>query len=554
MPPVSVLVDRMGARTHPWFDSPWRLAVGVGVLYLAGARAAFWIIDQSGLGAVYFPPAGLTLAVLVLTDRRRWPIVLGVAGACEFGLNVWMDTPVGDAIGFAIANTVGPTVGALLIGAIVQRLQPSSRSAVLWTIVGAGAGVGAFVSALIGATTAIPFGRSDHLSLLGQWWLGDALGVVAIGLLILSAALSAKPKLGITVPGIIVVVLVSIGVLMSLALTDMPVLFVPMAGALVIAASFGSVPASICTAVASTIVAAWLAFEEGDLLVGLTTAQSLVILKLTLLVFGAMAAFVAVESSRRVRATEAEVEHRMRVETERRTVKSLQRLLLPPSEQSGDSFDASGLYIAATGDLGVGGDWYEVLELPDGRVMVAVGDIVGHGAAAAHVMNRLRILATLCAADSRTSGELLEALEFRGSGLIDAFASTVWIGLFDPSSREMSYAAAGHPPGFLVSDDGVIQLESGFNPPMFIVPEGPKHHRTVVVPAGATLVLYTDGLIERPGESIDLGLARLEQALAEPYDGLHPEELWERVSGLDDKGEVRDDSIVLTVSFAADLG
>ncbi|MEM9747394.1 MAG: SpoIIE family protein phosphatase [Actinomycetota bacterium] len=548
---MSVVARRIGARTHPWFDSPWHLVVGVGVLYVIGVRSAFWIIEQSGLGAVYFPPAGITLAVLVLAPVRRWPVVLAVVGVCELGVDVWMGVPLEDAIGFAAANVVGPAVGATLIGQVLALMERPGRSALLWTIIGCGAGIGTFVSALIGSTVAFPVGSSDQLTLLGQWWLGDALGVVAIGLLILSIALSSKPRLGITTPGLVVVGLLSIGVVMSLAFTDLPVLSVPLAGTLIVAAMFGSVPANLSTAIASTTVAVWLAFEDGELITGLTTAQSLVVYKLTLIVFGTMAAFVAVESSQRVRATTAAVEHRMRADNERETVEALQRLLLPPAELRGESFTASGLYVAATRDLGVGGDWYEVLELPDGRVMVAVGDIVGHGAAAAHTMNRLRILTTLCAADSHTAGDLLQAVEARARGLVDAFASTVWIGLFDPSTAELSYTAAGHPPGFLASDDGVVRLESGLNPPMFVDPGQPKTDRTVTVPAGATLVLYTDGLIERPGEAIDVGLSRLEAAVAQSADSMSPEELWERVSARDPGRNGRDDSIVLMVSFDA---
>ncbi|MEM8748023.1 MAG: PP2C family protein-serine/threonine phosphatase, partial [Actinomycetota bacterium] len=128
---------------------------------------------------------------------------------------------------------------------------------------------------------------------------------------------------------------------------------------------------------------------------------------------------------------------------------------------------------------------------------------------------------------------------------------TVWIGLFDPSTAELSYTAAGHPPGFLASDDGVVRLESGLNPPMFVDPGQPKTDRTVTVPAGATLVLYTDGLIERPGEAIDVGLSRLEAAVAQSADSMSPEELWERVSARDPGRNGRDDSIVLMVSFDA---
>lgn len=228
-------------------------------------------------------------------------------------------------------------------------------------------------------------------------------------------------------------------------------------------------------------------------------------------------------------------------------------LVLPPEFQTGRAFEASGLCIAATTELGVGGDWYESTDLPDGRVFVAVGDIVGHGAVAAASMGRLRMLANVCAVEASDAADLLRRLELRAGWMVDVFASTAWFGLFDPTTRLLSFASAGHLPAYLVDPEAgpglVRQLVCAPNVSLLVQPDGPKLATEAILPVGATLVVYTDGLIERRGESLDDEVARLEAALHSLGEGpVRPGQVLDAVRA-GSAVSSDDDTIVLTVTF-----
>lgn len=170
------------------------------------------------------------------------------------------------------------------------------------------------------------------------------------------------------------------------------------------------------------------------------------------------------------------------------------------------------------------GDWYELTELADGRIAVAVGDVVGQGLEAACVMGQLR--SALSAATRVVSGPA-RALEVLGlySGFVDgALAATAVQAVIDPAGHSVAYSCAGHPPPLLLRGGGAVEpLDQATDPPLGARPEqiGRPQARVVYDP-GDTLVLYTDGLIERRDEDIDVGLGRLADSLARHRD-LDPE-------------------------------
>ena len=164
--------------------------------------------------------------------------------------------------------------------------------------------------------------------------------------------------------------------------------------------------------------------------------------------------------------------------------------------------------------LEVGGDWYDVFPLADGRVALTVGDVVGHGLAAAAAMGQLRTALAALARYTDSPGELLTRLdEFIATTGTTDFA-TVCYGALDPVTGDFEYASAGHPPILLVWPSGETEwLDAGQSPPL--CGEHDEHKRTeakVRLEPNSLLILYSDGLIERRGEMLTDRLDLLEAA------------------------------------------
>ncbi|MGW0472783.1 PP2C family protein-serine/threonine phosphatase [Streptomyces coeruleorubidus] len=173
-------------------------------------------------------------------------------------------------------------------------------------------------------------------------------------------------------------------------------------------------------------------------------------------------------------------------------------------------------YLPASGSLNVCGDWYDVVDLPPDRYSVAIGDVVGHGLEAAAVMGMLRSALSAAIRAVPSPAQALEVLGLYARAVDGALATTVAKVLIDPRSRLIIYSNAGHPPPILLSPDGGCRLlDQATDPPLGARPEHvPRPQAGLPYLRGDTLVLYTDGLIERRDEDIDIGLARLIDALA----------------------------------------
>ncbi|MFI5671877.1 PP2C family protein-serine/threonine phosphatase [Streptomyces sp. NPDC051704] len=199
---------------------------------------------------------------------------------------------------------------------------------------------------------------------------------------------------------------------------------------------------------------------------------------------------------------------------EREVALALQSAMLPVTRPTGDTRIAV-RYRPAAGSLNVCGDWYDLVDLPGDRIAVAVGDVVGHGLAAAGVMGQLR---SALSATSRVAGGPAEALEVLGlyaRSVEGAENTTVVETCIDWASRTITYSSAGHLPPALVRLDGTVDfLDQATDPPLGARPEHlPRPQATTEFSDGDTLVLYTDGLVERRREDIDVSLDRLAEAL-----------------------------------------
>jgi serine phosphatase RsbU (regulator of sigma subunit) len=201
---------------------------------------------------------------------------------------------------------------------------------------------------------------------------------------------------------------------------------------------------------------------------------------------------------------------------EREVALALQEAMLPDRRQVSPHHRAAVRYRPAVGALNVCGDWYDLVDLVDGhRVGVSVGDVVGHGLEAAGVMGQLR---SALSAASRVAEGPAQALDVLGryahvvSGAESATAVTTFI---DFVRHTITYSSAGHLPPVLVHPDGRAEfLDGATDTPLDARPDPiPRPQAETAFTPGATLVLYTDGLVERRGEDIDTGLARLTDAL-----------------------------------------
>lgn len=191
----------------------------------------------------------------------------------------------------------------------------------------------------------------------------------------------------------------------------------------------------------------------------------------------------------------------------------LQRELLPARLADAESVSVAGHYRAASHHLHVGGDWYDSVTLPDGRLLLVVGDVVGHGLEAAAVMGRLRAGMAALASEHAEPEALLKAFDSYACGPLGTDFVTVCCAALDPRTGELSYASAGHPPPLVVEPDGATRwLTDGKSPPIGGRPATRRPQGATRLEAGSITVLYSDGLIERRGARLSDGLERVRRA------------------------------------------
>ena len=199
---------------------------------------------------------------------------------------------------------------------------------------------------------------------------------------------------------------------------------------------------------------------------------------------------------------------------DREVALALQAAMLPAPTPVGHH-RAAVRYRPAVGTLNVCGDWYDLVDLPGDRIAVAVGDVVGHGLEAACVMGQLRSALSAAARVADGPARAVEALGLYARHVEGAESTTVVKTFVDWGTHTLTYSSAGHPPPALLHPDGTVTfLDRATDPPLGARPEHvPRPEARTAFEEGATLVLYTDGLIERRSEDIDAGLARLADSL-----------------------------------------
>ncbi|HSC03676.1 MAG TPA: SpoIIE family protein phosphatase, partial [Solirubrobacteraceae bacterium] len=268
----------------------------------------------------------------------------------------------------------------------------------------------------------------------------------------------------------------------------------------------------------------------GCLRLGLPTGRSFSATERSLLQDAADRAALAIR-----RAQLHEEEHRIAVE--------LQRGLIPKSLPAVPGISLAASYEVAGIGVQVGGDWYDAFAMTDGRLGIVVGDVTGRGIRAASAMGQLRTLTRAFALGGdgqRTPGQALTLLNRHQLALGDELLFTIVYAIVDPEHGTISWANGGHPPPLLCAYDRPCRYLEGGNGLMGVDDKLYETFEETIEPS-STVVLYTDGLVERRGESLDVGLERLARAAhAGPAE---PEQLRDHILAAltEESGQLYDD-------------
>jgi serine phosphatase RsbU (regulator of sigma subunit) len=199
---------------------------------------------------------------------------------------------------------------------------------------------------------------------------------------------------------------------------------------------------------------------------------------------------------------------------------TLQRQLLPEGLPHLPALELVGRYLPGTAGLAVGGDWYDVI--PAGREAVALvlGDVVGKGLRAAGIMSHMRHAINAYAIAGPEPAMVLRRIDtLAETALGESEIVTVLYALLNPATGQLSFASAGHLPPLVLTAGTAEFLDVDPQPPLGVAPlaSTTRREQSTVLPPGAALLLYSDGLVERRGRDLDDGLARLRAAAAETY-------------------------------------
>jgi serine phosphatase RsbU (regulator of sigma subunit)/integral membrane sensor domain MASE1/anti-sigma regulatory factor (Ser/Thr protein kinase) len=523
-----------------------RLAL-VGVAYYLGARLGLTLSLVERNVTPLWPPTGIAVAAFLLIGRSMWP---GVALAA-FAVNL----PISDGALAAAVTAVGNTVAPLAAAALLHRVgfrRQLDRSRDALALVFAGALPSMMISAAVGTAVLLVTGliqQEEVMATWAVWWTGDAMGVLVVAPFLLSLPLFREEpawRPARWVEGVVLLV-VATAMIAWASQASVQVLFLVLP-VLAFAAwrlqLRGAAPAALIT----SLVASWSAtrdggpFSHGGLFEQMFTLQAFnACVALTSFVLSAMVsernrvaealAAAAAELEDRVELRTAELtaantrlireirerseaqaqlsQEEARTRREHQIAETLQRSLLPDRLPELPGVALAARYVPATADMQVGGDWYDVIHLPDGLVGLAIGDVAGHGLQAAATMGQVRMAVRAYALQDSAPVSVMSGAHQLVSQLASPTMVTLLYLLYDPENRHLRFTNAGHPPALVFDGNRSTYLGDGLSPPLGVTAEPDFTEVTHEMPPGATLLLYTDGLVERRGVSIQDGLDRL---------------------------------------------
>ena len=211
------------------------------------------------------------------------------------------------------------------------------------------------------------------------------------------------------------------------------------------------------------------------------------------------------------------IEHARLYEREHTIAETLQRSLLPNVVPSVPGLAVATRYLPASAESEVGGDWYDVVELPTGGLALTIGDVAGHGIEAAALMGQLRNALRLAALRDEDAGSAMASVDrlLQSQRKGDDSIATALFARLNGDGRTLELASAGHPPPLIVRPDGSVgYIEHPRSVPLGVPAPGKRATGSCTLDPGSLVLLYTDGLVERRGAAISEGLGRLAEAAA----------------------------------------
>ena len=236
-------------------------------------------------------------------------------------------------------------------------------------------------------------------------------------------------------------------------------------------------------------------------------------------------------------------------DTDRDLVMSVQRSLLPKTLPEHPRVLLDARYVPAETRYGIGGDWYDAVLLPGGRILLIVGDIAGHGLNAAIAMGQMRSAARALGPDHGPAA-LLDALDRFAASAPDMLSATAAVAVIDHAERTLRYCLGGHPPLLLRGPDGIVIALDEARGPLVGFGATDRPEQVITYLPGGYLMLFTDGLVERRDEVIDTGFAWLSAAFA-AASALDPGSLCEVLIGQSLPRTGREDDMAILCAFLA---
>ncbi|MCW2984194.1 MAG: SpoIIE family protein phosphatase, partial [Conexibacter sp.] len=240
-------------------------------------------------------------------------------------------------------------------------------------------------------------------------------------------------------------------------------------------------------------------------------------------------------------------------ERDRRIAATLQRALLPDVLPSMVGVSLAAHISPGGGGTRVGGDWYDAIALPGGRLGIVVGDVAGHGVDAAARMGELRSVARAYALEGHNTVALVERMNGYHAALGADLMTTMLFAILEIDSGTLRFVNAGHPPPLIADADGTTRILEGAGPPLGVMDTWRYEERVATLAPGMTALLYTDGLVERRGERLDTGLGRLRDAVGGCI-GATPEEVVAAALAATEAEGADDDVTLVVVRGEAQLG
>ena len=237
------------------------------------------------------------------------------------------------------------------------------------------------------------------------------------------------------------------------------------------------------------------------------------------------------------------------LQREQETARLLQSAMVPKVLPEAPCLDLAALYLPA--EVGVGGDWFDASIQPDGRVLLAIGDVAGHGIAAATTMNEIRIATRAFSLTESSPSRILHRVNSFSRSTRGADFVTALIVLLDPVTGEATVASAGHPPPLVLHNGSAEFIDMRVTPPIGVSVAEP-HDESFVLEPGGTLLLYTDGLVERRNSSMDARMAQLAEVLGAETDSAAAAAVDRLVAKMLPEGPPSDDVALIAVKRSAD--